>query len=261
MLKLFRLLRQQKDLLYMLSRRDITVKYKQSVMGFLWAILMPLLITFAGVLVKAGLARVSQRELRLQEILGVTVKALPWSFFVASIRFSTTCLSNNADLVTKIAFPRAVFPLSAVMSQLFDFSIATVVLVLVFLFAPVGLSWHIAWVPLLVVLIVLQAAGLALLLSAANLFFRDVKYLVEVVLTFAIFFTPVFYDVEMFGRWGELLLLNPIAPLLVGLSDCIVAHRTPPLGWVAYSAGITAFLVLMAPSVFLRLEPKFAETI
>jgi ABC-type polysaccharide/polyol phosphate export permease len=88
-----------------------------------------------------------------------------------------------------------------------------------------------------------------------------VKYLVEVVLTFAIFFTPVFYEVEMFGRWGTLLLLNPVAPVLEGLSDCIVEHHGPPLAWIGYSAAVAALLGIAAPALFRRLEPKFAENI
>ncbi len=245
----------------MLTKRDITVKYKQSVMGLLWAILMPLLITSAGVLVKAGIANISGRSVRFDEILSVMVKALPWSFFVASLRFSTTCLTNNSDLVTKIAFPRAVFPLSAVASALFDFIIASAVVVVVFLIARPEISWHVLWVPLLVLMLVVQVAALALLLSAANLFFRDVKYLVDVFLTFAIFITPVFYDVHLFGPWGNVLLLNPPAPILVGLSDCIVGHHAPPLVWMLYSAGVTTGLAIVAPIIFLRLQPRFAESV
>ena len=104
-----------------------------------------------------------------------------WAFFVASIRFSTQSLSSNHNLVTKIAFPRAVFPLSAVASQLFDFLIAALVVVAVALFG-VSPTVYLLWVPVLLALLIAQVAGLALLLSAANLFFRDVKYLVEVVL-------------------------------------------------------------------------------
>ncbi len=261
MLALFRLLRRYHDLLYMLTLRDIKVKYKQSVMGFLWAILMPLIITCAGVIVKVGLAKVAGRAVRIDEIVGVSVKALPWAFFVASIRFATNCLTANANLVTKIAFPRAVFPLSAVASQLFDLGVATVVLVVVLVFAPIPVTLAAAWAPVLLVILIVQVAGFGLLLSAANLFFRDVKYLVEVVLTFAIFFTPVFYDTALFGKWGKVLLLNPVAPILEGLSACIASGRAPDPGWTLYSAGWAAALLVIAPAVFQRLEPKFAESV
>jgi lipopolysaccharide transport system permease protein len=264
MLTMLRLLSRHRDLLYMLSRRDVTVKYKQSIMGFLWAILMPLLITSAGVVVKLAMTTVSGHGGMFREILPVAIKAAPWAFFVASIRFSTQSLSNNHNLVTKIAFPRAVFPLSAVASQLFDFLIAALVVLAVALFG-VSPTVYLLWVPVLLALLIAQVVGLALLLSAANLFFRDIKYLVEVVLTFAIFFTPVFYSVSdivaRFGRSGELLLLNPVAPVLEGLDAVIVGGHAPDPLWTAYAAGWALVLLLVTPAIFLRLEPRFAESV
>lgn len=264
MLTMFRLLTRHRDLLYMLSRRDVTVKYKQSIMGFLWAILMPLLITSAGVVVKLAMTAASGKGGMFREVLPVAIKAAPWAFFVASIRFSTQSLSNNHNLVTKIAFPRAVFPLSAVASQLFDFLIAALVVIAVAVFG-VSPTVYLLWVPVLLALLIAQVAGLALLLSAANLFFRDVKYLVEVVLTFAIFFTPVFYSVAdivaKFGRAGELLLLNPVAPVLEGLDAVIVGGHAPDPLWTCYAAGWALLLLVVTPAIFLRLEPRFAESV
>jgi lipopolysaccharide transport system permease protein len=264
MLTMLRLLTRHRDLLYMLSRRDVTVKYKQSIMGVLWAILMPLLITSAGVVVKLAMTAASGKAGMFREVLPVAIKAAPWAFFVASIRFSTQSLSNNHNLVTKIAFPRAVFPLSAVASQLFDFLIAALVVVAVAVFS-VSPTVYLLWVPVLLALLIAQVAGLALLLSAANLFFRDIKYLVEVVLTFAIFFTPVFYSVSdiiaKFGRSGELLLLNPVAPVLEGLDAVIVGGRAPDPLWTGYAAGWAVLLLIVTPAIFLRLEPRFAESV
>jgi ABC-type polysaccharide/polyol phosphate export permease len=264
MLTMLRLLARHRDLLYMLSRRDVTVKYKQSIMGLLWAILMPLLITSAGVVVKLAMTAASGKGGMFREVLPVAIKAAPWAFFVASIRFSTQSLSSNHNLVTKIAFPRAVFPLSAVASQLFDFMIAALVVIAVAVFA-VSPTVYLLWVPVLLALLIAQVVGLALLLSAANLFFRDIKYLVEVVLTFAIFFTPVFYSVAdivaKFGRSGELLLLNPVAPVLEGLDAVIVGGHAPDPLWTGYAAGWALLLLIVTPAIFLRLEPRFAESV
>lgn len=261
MMQMFQTLRRHRDLLYMLSRRDITIKYKQSIMGFLWAILMPVLITSAGVVVKAAMAHISNRTLNITDVLPVAVKAAPWAFFVASIRFATQSLTANFNLVTKIAFPKAVFPLSAVASQLFDFAIAAVVIGAILVFSPISPGLHLLWVPPLIALLIAQATGFALLLSSANLFFRDVKYLVEVVLTFAVFFTPVFYSVAMFGERGKLLLLNPVAPILEGLDAAIVRGQTPDLLWTGYAAGWALLLLTIPPTIFVRLEPKFAESV
>jgi ABC-type polysaccharide/polyol phosphate export permease len=265
MLKMARLLSRHRDLLYMLSRRDVTVKYKQSIMGLLWAVLMPLLITSAGVVVKLAMSAASGKSGLFREVLPVAIKAAPWAFFVASVRFATQSLSNNYNLVTKIAFPRAVFPLSSVASQAFDFAIASSVVLVVALFSPISATLYLLWVPVLLLLLITQVAGLALLLSAANLFFRDVKYLVEVVLTFAIFFTPVFYSVSdivgKFGNIGKLLLINPVAPLLEGLDAVIVEGHAPDPFWTGYAAAWAIVLVVATPAIFLRLEPKFAESV
>ena len=100
-----------------------------------------------------------------------------------------------------------------------------------------------------------------MLLSAANLFFRDVKYIVEVIVTFAIFFTPVFYEAELMGKWKTLLLLNPVAPILEGLNDCIVLRQMPELNWIAYSGLFSLGLIVFSYTFFKRLEPAFAESI
>jgi len=103
--------------------------------------------------------------------------------------------------------------------------------------------------------------SLGIILSASALFFRDVKYIVEVVLTFGIFFTPVFYEVQMFGDWAQILLLNPLAPILEALDACIVRHQSPAIGWLAYSTAFSLPALVLSLLVFKRLEPAFAERI
>jgi len=251
-----------RELLYMITYRDIKVRYKQSIMGFMWAILMPILIVMAGVVVRYAYALASHVPLQKSDIAGVAVRSLPWAFLVSSIRFgSNSLIGSNSNLVTKIYFPREIFPLAAVMASLFDFLVASVALVIFLLVVGVGWSYYLVWVPLLLLNMVVLASGTAMIVSAASLFFRDVKYIVEVLLTFGIFFTPVFYDARMFGNKGQWLLLNPVAPILEALSACIVRHRPPDLTWMAYSSmfGIAAFLG--GYIFFKHLEPAFAESI
>jgi lipopolysaccharide transport system permease protein len=251
----------RRDLLYMLAWREIKVKYKQSVMGMLWAVLMPSIIVCAGFIVRYAFAAVSGSALKTSDLASVAVKAAPWAFFVSVLRFGANSLVSNSSLVTKIYLPRLVFPLAAVVSQLFDFLIAGAVVGAFLLFAQVGWSVHLLWLPLLVVLLIALAAALAIFFAAATLFFRDVKYIVEVILTFAIFFTPVFYESALFGRWAPLLLANPVSPLLEGISNIVVLHHNPPLGWILYSSIVTAILLVAAIAMFRKLEPYFAESI
>jgi lipopolysaccharide transport system permease protein len=250
-----------RDLLFVLTSRDIKLKYKQSAMGFLWAILMPAIIVGAGMLIRVAMARMSGTPLAPDSLASIAVKALPWAFFVGAIRFATNSLASNANLVTKINCPRIAFPAAAVLSALFDFAIALIPLVAVLAWYGVTPSLNLLWVLPILASLVLLVSGLGIAFSAANLFYRDVKYIVEVILTFAIFFTPVLYDVDMLGTWRFWVLLNPIAPLLEGLRTAVVLRATPDLGWLAYSAGISILVFFGGWRLFHKLEPTFADSV
>ncbi|HWF66910.1 MAG TPA: ABC transporter permease [Acidobacteriaceae bacterium] len=252
---------QYKELLFMLTWRDIKIRYKQSVMGFAWAVLMPILIVGSGLIVTIAFSTISRKPINQADILSVAIKAVPWAFFVGAIRFATNSLIMNRELVTKIYFPRQILPLASVLASLFDFAVAATVLVLVCLGLRIGGSIYLLWLPVLLVLLILISASIGILFACANLFFRDVKYLVEVLLTYGIFFTPVFYSPHTLGKWGNLLLLNPVGPVLQGLSDVIVLRQSPSLPWVAYSA-VWAILGFIASwKIFQAAEPLFAESI
>ena len=245
----------------MIAYRDIKVRYKQSVMGLLWAILMPIMIVSAGIVVRYAYALASGKALQTGDIASVAGKSLPWAFLVSSIRFSSTSLINNQNLVTKVYFPKEIFPVASVMASLFDFVIASGALVIFLLIIQIGWSAQLVWIPVLLALMVVLAIGIGMVVSAASLFFRDVKYVVEVLLTFGIFFTPVLFDVRMLGAKGRWLLLNPIAPILEGLTACIVHHQPPDLPWLMYSFTISLILVVGGYVFFKHLEPSFAESI
>lgn len=245
----------------MIAWRDIHIKYKQSIMGIMWAIFMPMIVVAAGMLVRYGVSLFSGQPMNFSDFASVSVRAVPWAFFVASVRFSTNSLVGNSNLVTKIYFPKVIFPIAAVFSQLFDFAIASLLLLIVFSIMGLGISVYLLWLPLLLAILMLLVTGIGILLSAANLFFRDVKYLVEVVLTFAIFVTPVFYEVSLFGKWANILLLNPVAPILEGLSAVVVGHRDPQSIWILYSALFSIGISLIGLTFFRRMESLFAERI
>ncbi len=251
----------RRDLLYMITWREIRVKYKQSIMGMLWAILMPTVIVCAGLIVRYAFAAVSGKSFVLSDLTSVSVKAAPWAFVVSALRFGTNSLISNANLITKIYLPRLIFPLAAVFSQLFDFCIASVVVGLLLIVTGTGLSIHLLWLPLLVGTLILLATALAIIFSAASLFFRDVKFIVEVLLTFAIFFTPVFYESSLFGQWAPWLLANPVSPLLESISTTVILHRSPSLLWFSYSFVVTCVLLTGALLMFRKVEPFFAESI
>lgn len=245
----------------MLVWRDVRVRYKQSVMGLLWAILMPAMIVGAGALVRVVASRFSGQPIKAEDIESVMVRAVAWAFFIGAVRFGTQCLTTNTNLVAKIAFPKETFPVAAVLSNFFDFLIAFVAVLVIMPFLGWVPTTAVLWAPVLLLVLVAFTVGLTLILSAGNLFFRDVKYIVEAILTFAIFFTPVLYDASMLGDWEHIIMYNPVAPLLEGLSDCIVLGTGPDLVWTGYAAGVSLVLLVVGYSFFKRLESRFAESI
>ena len=264
-----------RELLYQLTLRDVRIRYKQAVMGFFWAILMPALIIAAGLLVKYAIAHFSGTGVDLQSVTGLTVKALPWAFFVGAIGFATSSLVGNINLVTKVYFPRVVLPLSTTFAQAFDSSIGAIALAVVLPFLGITFSLQLLWVPVLALLLFIFTAGICIALSCANLFFRDVKYIVQVLLMFGIFFTPVFFEPEMFGSTGSwVLMLNPLSPFLEGLRLSMVeghnliapmfaAADTQVIIWspwyLLYGLASSVGIFLISTVIFHRLEPVFAE--
>jgi ABC-type polysaccharide/polyol phosphate export permease len=177
------------------------------------------------------------------------------------VRFATASLTSNINLVTKIYFPREVFPVSAVLSNLFDFAVALVPLTIFLIFIDVGISIYFFWLPLIFGILIVFTVGMGLLLSCANLYFRDVKYIVEAILTFGIFFTPVFYEAEMLGRWNYVVLLNPVGSLLEAINAVVVQHASPNFFWLTYAGVMAALTFMTAWVVFKKAEPTFAENI
>lgn len=250
-----------REILYMLAWRDIRIRYKQSVMGLMWAILMPTLLVGAGVLVRVVAARYTNTGISVDDLASIMVRAVPWSFFIATIRFGTSSLVGNSSLVTKLAFPKEVFPLAAAISSFFDLLVAGAAVIVVLLVLGWRPSFMALWaIPITAVLFVLSA-GLAMLLSTANLYYRDVKYLVEVFITYAIFFTPVLYEVSFAGEWQNLLLLNPVAPLLEALANVCVRGKPPDPLWMAYGAVASLLIAMLGFRVLKKHEAEFAEVI
>lgn len=265
-----------RGLAYELMRRDIRVRYKQTALGFAWAVLMPMLIVMAGATVRYAMAYIGGRHIGIQDLAGIAIKAVPWSFFVGSMGFAATSLVGQANLVTKIYFPREVLPLASTLAQAFDACVAILALFVAFTLLDINVGWAVLWAPALALFAFFLTGGLALLVSCANLFFRDVKYVVQVLLTFGIFFTPVFFEPEMFGPLGaRVMMLNPLAPIMEGLRLSVVLNHNlldalvvqgrhgAVLAWspwyLVYSATLALVVFLAGLVVFHRAESKFAE--
>ncbi len=268
-------LRQSRDIIHQLTLRDIRIRYKQAVFGFAWALLLPASVVLAGLAVRLAFAYVSGRHIAMNQIAGMALKAVPWGFFVGCLNSATPSLVSNKALVTKIYFPREVLPLGSVLAQTFDSSIAMVIVAVVLPFLKVTASVQILWAPLLLALLWILALAAGLFLSCANLFFRDVKYLVQIFVTFGIFLTPVLLDAAMFGPTGSrLMMLNPVGAILEGLRLSVVEHHSlletvrAPAGFVVWQPAYLLYVAViaigglfMSALFFHRSERRFAELV
>ena len=248
-----------RELLYQMTRRDLLLRYKQTIMGLGWAIFMPLINTAVFSVI---FTRVAPINVDMPYPLFAYCGLLAWNFSASSFRFAVTSLTLNASLVTKVYFPREIFPISAVLVSLVDFAVGASVLVVMMIYYQVVPTAAILALPWVLAVHVMFTLSISLLLAMANLFYRDVKYLFELVLTVWMFMSAVLYPVNQVGGWmGRVMAINPMTPILDGYRDVILRGIAPDPSAFAITTVISAVLLLAAWLIFHRAEFAFAENV
>jgi lipopolysaccharide transport system permease protein len=248
-----------KDLLFQMVKRDLLLRYKHTLMGFGWAISMPVL---NALIFSVIFTRVAPLHLSVPYPIYIYTGLLPWNWFASSIRFSVPSLTTNFNLVTKVYFPREIFPFSSVLVSMIDFLVASLVLAAMMVYYRVPVSWSLGFLPVLMLVQITFTAGIALLASMSNLFYRDVKYLSELVLSIWMFATSVVYPVDRIGgKLGFFLRLNPMTPLVDGYRSVVLHGRLPPASDLVFTASVAFGILAVGWFLFHRLEFKFAENI
>lgn len=248
-----------RELLVQMVRRDLLLRYKQTAMGFGWAIFMPLVNT---AIFSVVFTRVAPIDTGLPYPLYAYSGLLAWNFMASALRFAVISLTGNSNLVGKVAFPREIFPFAAVIVALVDAAFAAVVLAVLMAWYGVWGGWSVFFLPVVVAVHVMFTAGLALLLAMSNLFYRDVKYLFDVVISVAMFTTCVVYPIERVGGVaGQLLGLNPLNAIIDGYRAVLLRGTLPATGPFVAAAIISLVLLLAAWLIFHRGELAFAENL
>ena len=252
-----------RELLYFLTWRDVKVRYKQTAIGVLWAILQPVLTTAIFTVIFSTVARFESQNVPYP--LFALSGFLIWLFVFNSISFSANSLVGNTNLVTKIYFPRLIVPVSATLSGLFDllFSFAVLAALMFFYVAKsaVALSWQIALVPVFIILTILLSVSLGTLFSALNVRFRDVKFALPFALQVWMFASPIFYPPEILSEKARFLLaFNPLTGILQGFRAALFAQNFDWLT-IGISSAVIVVLMLVSLFVFKRMEDDFADLI
>jgi ABC-type polysaccharide/polyol phosphate export permease len=260
MISIYRRLKDYRDLLLVFIWREFSIRYKQSLIGVMWAVLQPLsmmlLFTFLFTFIMP--VKVTDHPYILFFYSG----SLPWSFFCSSLNYAIPSLTNQYNLVTKIYFPREILPISGIGVAFLDFLIASCVYVILIVVFKTRISMVILWVIPLLFLLVLFTVAVALVLSALNVYYRDVKLATGFLLQLWFFATPVFYSIDKLSLKMKLLVfINPLTFLVENMRRCVIGGRSVVLWqFVLVSVFILLFFFL-SYRFFLNTEKKFADVI
>jgi len=249
-----------RELLYFLTWRDIKVRYKQTVLGAAWAIIQPFLTMVVFTLFFGKLAKIPSEGVPYP--LFSYAGLLPWTFFAQAVNQSSDSLVGNANLITKVYFPRLVVPLSAGLAPLVDFCIAFVVLIGMMFYYQIFPTGTLVWLPAFLLLAFATSLGVGLWLSALNVQYRDVRYTVPFLTQLWLFATPVIYPSgAVHGPWRIILGLNPMTGVVEGFRWSLLGIGAAPGAMIYMSMGVALLLIFTGLMYFGRMEKTFADIV
>ncbi len=252
-----------RGLLRNLLARDLSVRYKNSLLGFLWTLLNPILLMIVFTIVFQILLPSPIPNFPIFILIGI----LAWNFCVGSVMAAIHSITGNGDLVRKVYFPREVLPISAVLACLVHFTLALSLVFILMPFAGIPLTPLVLWLPITVVFQTVFLVGLGLFLAGINVFFRDTEPIVDVAMLAWFFLTPIFYSLDvlydkMIGpvSAGRLMhLLNPMASFIATYRLVLIEGAPPDPAFMARTFAVSILVLVVGYVVFKRLEPAFGE--
>jgi lipopolysaccharide transport system permease protein len=249
-----------RDLLYFFTWRDVKVKYKQTAIGVFWAILQPFMAMVVFSVFFGRLIKVPSDGIPYP--IFVYTGLLLWNFFSSSLSAVSNCLVGNQGILTKIYFPRLIIPISAILTNLIDFVIASVILVgLMFYYGYLPNLIGILILPLLVLISFMAALGFGLFLASINVKYRDVRYVLPYFIQMMMYVTPVIYPTSITGKYSKLLALNPMTGVVKAARAAILGNA--PINWLllGISAGACFITVIIGFYFFKKTERTFADIV
>lgn len=248
-----------RELLYFLALRDIKIRYKQTALGALWALLQPLLTVAIFSVVLGKLVAIKTGDIPYPVF--VFCGLLPWTFMSTTIASSSNSIVSGSNLITKVYFPRLIIPIASVGAGLVDFLLGLIFFIAMMIYYQAGVHSQMIFAPLFFLMMFALAVAVGILLSALNVRFRDVKHIVPVALQLWMFASPVIYPSSLFPeKWRWFFALNPLTGILEGLRSAIfgVPFDTFAIGC---SLAVIFVLLLIALIVFRHMEDYFADYI
>jgi len=257
-MKLFKELYLYRELLKTNIKKEIRGKYKGSFLGVLWSFVNPLLMVLVYAIVFPFILRVKEDNY----LIFLIVATIPWTFFTTCISHGTTTVLANGGLIKKVYFPRAILPISVVTSALINFLISCIIIFVFLLFSGIGFSMYIFLLPIVIIIEYILALSIVFILSAINVYIRDVEYIMNFVIMMLFYATPILYTFDLIPSKIKLIFnLNPMAHIINAYRDILYYQQLPDLLNLVIVGIASIILLLIGYKIFRKLEKGFAEEV
>jgi len=254
----FKLVWRYRELLFNLAKREISQRYKQSVLGYAWVILNPLFQLVVLSFVFSTILKIP--SLNVPFIIFLSVALLPWNFFVNSLSSSVNALISNSSLITKIYFPREILVYSTIIAKFVDFLFSCLVLVIFMVIFKTIVTLNILWVPLIFLIQIIFITGLSLIVASLNLFYRDIQYLLNLILMLWMYLTPVMYPVEIIPeKFRFVFSLNPMSVIVNAYRQTILGGGKPNISSLTIAFVMSVIIFVVGFYFFKKSEGEFAD--
>lgn len=257
-MKLIKDLKQYQEFLKTNVKKDIRGKYKGSFLGVIWSFLNPLLSVLVYAIVFPYIMRVQVDNYLIYLITGI----IPWTFFTSSVNMGMNSILYNSNIIKKVYFPRIILPISSVTSCLVNFLISCIIILLFCLGSGIGISVYILWLPIVVIIQYIFQLGLAFILSAIEIYMRDIEHIVNFLISMLFYVTPILYTPDTFPNGlSWLLKINPLTYLMNAYRDIFFYQKSPNFEGVGIVFFISLVLFFIGYVVFEKLQKGFAEEV
>ncbi|MBE6149983.1 MAG: ABC transporter permease [Firmicutes bacterium] len=240
-------------------KKDIRGKYKGSFLGILWSFINPLLMTLVYAIVFPFLLKSTEPNYVTFIVIGI----LPWTYFTTTITLSHSCILYSGGIIKKVYFPREILPISVNVSGLINFLISCVIMFIFLIFSGIGFSWYILFLPLIILTQFILTQALALIISAVNVYVRDLEYIVGFFINMLFYATPILYSASLFSNSiiKYLIMVNPMATIIEGYRSILFYQTMPNMMALSIVLFASIMLLFISLKIFKKLERGFAEEI
>ena len=245
-----------REMVYNLVKKDLRGRYKGSVLGFLWTFINPLLQLAVYTMVFSTIMRVNVDKFYMYLFIAL----IPWIFFTTSVLSGTISIIQNKDLIKKIYFPRIIIPISTVLATFMNMIFSMAVVILALFISGIGISYYILLLPVIMILEFFLVLGMVFLFSSLNVFFRDIEYILSIIMMIWFYMTPIVYTVEMIPeKYQTLFYLNPMTNIVIFYRDILFYKRMPSFGFMGGVFLYSLAMIVIGFFVFQKLQKNFVE--